>query len=127
VKIEIEIPDPPEGWVVDGFRQAEKGERRWAEVSWVECPYKTTGSYLVAVKATPLWEPSPELVAVLKPGWIARDPGRGWYWFKSVPFVNGTVWSGSGYRTLDAIKPHLLPPDTIPWDQCCLKIGDPQE
>ena len=125
VKVEIEIPDPPEGWVVDGFRQADAGEQRWAEVSWVECPYKTTGSYLVAVKAKPQWEPSPELVAVLQPGWIARDGNGFWYWYKGKPMCGTHMWLGdSGSRSLNAVRKELLAPTIIPWDQCCFKIGE---
>jgi hypothetical protein len=128
MKIEIEIPDPPEGWVVDGFRQAEKGERRWAEVSWVECPYKTTGSYLVAVKATPLWEPSPYLVALVVPGWVTRDKGGYCRHHRRKPRGNnGEAWCSDEMHSLMAIQYDLLPPTTIPWDQCCFKIGEPQE
>jgi hypothetical protein len=128
MKVEIEIPEPPEGWVFDGSRIIKYQERylfNGAWVLWESVP--SSFPVLVCVKAKPLWEPSQELLAVLRPGWIARDRGRGWYWFSSVPFVNGAVWSGSGYRTLDGIKQNLLPPDTIPWDKSCFKIGDPQE
>ena len=122
MKIEIEIPDPPEGWVYEGYRQGLPGELTLRGGVWMRCESQTVFEYPISVKEKPLWEPSPELVAVLRPGWIARDPGGGWYWFKSVPFVNGS----SVYRTLDAIKPHLLPPDSIPWDQSCFKIGEPE-
>ena len=127
VKIEIEIPDPPEGWVFDGFRQAEPGERRWAEVSWVECPYKTTGSYLVAVKAKPLWEPSLLLLRLLQPGWVTRDKGGYCRHHRRKPRANnGEAWCSDEMHSLMAIQYDLLPPTTIPWDQCCFKIGEPE-
>ena len=128
VKIEIEIPDPPEGFVIDGFRQAEPGERWWDAVAWSECLcIRTTGAYLVAVKAKPLWEPSPELVAVLQPGWIARDSNDFWYWYKGKPMCGTHMWLGDSSRSLNAVRKELLAPGNIPWNQCCFKIGEPQE
>jgi len=58
MKIEIEIPDPLEGWEFAGFRQAEPGERRWDGGGWVECTFRTVGHYLVCVKAKPRWRPA---------------------------------------------------------------------
>jgi hypothetical protein len=55
MKIEIDTPDPPEGWVVEGFRRANKGERWWDGGGWQDCEYSTSGHYLVAVKAKPKW------------------------------------------------------------------------
>jgi hypothetical protein len=124
MKVEIEIPDPPEGWVVGGFRRANKGERWWDGVRWHDCKYPTSGRYLVCVKAKPLWEPPPELVAVLRTGWIARDPG-GWYWYTSKPKKDSKMWLGQN-KPLHAIKQNLLP-DSIPWDKSLFKIGDPKE
>jgi len=128
VKIEIEIPDPPEGFVIDGFRQAEPGERWWDAVAWSECVcVRTTGAYLVAVKAKPLWEPSPKLVGVLKPGWIARDSNGFWYWYKGKPMCGTHMWLGDSSRSLNAVRKELLPPGNIPWNQCCFKIGEPKK
>jgi hypothetical protein len=58
MKVEIEIPEPPEGWVFDKFRQAEPGERRWDGGCWMECTFRTVGYYLVCVKAKPQWRPA---------------------------------------------------------------------
>ena len=70
MKVEIEIPDPPEGWVFDGYRKGFAGEMVLLDDGrWVECKNSgTVYKYPMAVKAKPLWEPSPELMAVLKPG-----------------------------------------------------------
>jgi hypothetical protein len=58
MKVEIVIPDLPEGWEFDGFRPAEKGERWWDGGYWLDCSRSTTGYYLVAVKAKPRWRPA---------------------------------------------------------------------
>jgi hypothetical protein len=127
VKIEIEIPDPPEGWVFDGFRQAKPGEYLLDGNCWTECTFYTVWHYLVAVKAKPLWEPSPELVAVLQPGWVAKDFNGEMYWYGRMPKRLTFSWDGTPMRTLNFLKRDLLPPTTIPWDQCCFKIGEPKE
>jgi hypothetical protein len=58
MKIEIEIPEPPEGWVFDKFRQAKPGECRWDGSCWVEGAFGTAGHYLVCVKSEPQWRPA---------------------------------------------------------------------
>jgi hypothetical protein len=128
VKIEIEIPDPPEGWVVDGYRKVVAGEMAlFDNRQWSKCQYSGTDySYLVAVKAKPIWEPSPELVAVLMPGWIARDKDQMWFWYSTKPTRREYNWNGRGAYVLRIIHSELLPPNQIPWDQCCFKIGDPE-
>jgi hypothetical protein len=129
VKIEIEIPDPPEGFVIDGFRQAEPGERWWDAVAWSECVrVRTTGAYLVAVKAKPPWEPSPELIAVLRPGWLTRNENTSLVLHSDKPLRKSRVWESEGnHHYLHCVRPELLPPTSIPWDQFCFKIGEPKE
>jgi hypothetical protein len=127
MKIEIDTPDPPEGWVVEGFRRANKGERWWDGGGWQDCEYSTSGHYLVAVKAKPLWEPSPELIAMLRPGWVTRDKGGYCRHHRRKPRGNnGEAWYSDEMHSLMAIQYDLLPPKTIPWDQCCFKIGEPE-
>jgi hypothetical protein len=128
MKIEIEIPDPPEGWVYEGYRQALPGELTLRGSVWMNCEAVTVFDYPVAVKAKPLWEPSPELVAVLQPGWLARSRGGCWMWYKNRPRKNTELWGWVGSsRWVCVIRPELLPPDSIPWEKCCFKIGDPKE
>jgi hypothetical protein len=128
VKVEIEIPDPPEGWVFDGFRKGVAGEMvllddgRWANCKNSGTAYK----YPVAVKAKPVWEPSLELVAVLRPGWIARDSNDFWYWYKGKPMCGTHMWLGDSSRSLNAVRKELLAPSNIPWNQCCFTIGEPE-
>lgn len=60
MKIEIEIPDPPEGWVYDGVRQAQVGElrlSRWPNKGWIvqAGTDSTTLTYPVAIKKPILW------------------------------------------------------------------------
>jgi hypothetical protein len=128
MKVEIEIPDPPEGWVVDGFRKGVAGEMALlVDGRWVEC--KNSGTlykYPIAVKAKTLCEPSPELVAVLEPGWIAKDFNGEIYWYGCIPKRLTFSWDGAPMRTLSLLKRELLPPTTIPWGQCCFKIGEPE-
>jgi hypothetical protein len=126
VKIEIEIPDPPEGWVYEGYRQGLPGELTLRGGVWMRCESQTVFEYPISVKEKPLWEPSPMLVSVLKTGWIARDSPGGWFWYPRKPTFNSRLWLGES-KSLNAIKKELLPPDSIPWDQSRFKIGDPKE
>ena len=127
MKVEIDIPDPPEGCVFDGYRCAYAGELRLFRGMWCTCEEDSHFEGLVAVRARPLWEPSPELVAVLNPGWIARDKDQMWFWYSTKPTRREYNWNGRGAYVLRIIHSELLPPNQIPWDQCCFKIGEPQE
>jgi len=127
VKIEIEIPDPPEGWVYEGYRQALPDELTLRGGVWMNCEAVTVFDYPVAVKSKPLWEPSPELLAVLRSGWIARDSNGFWYWYKRKPICGTHMWLGDSSRSLSAVRKELLAPANIAWDKCCFKIGDPKE
>jgi hypothetical protein len=130
VKVEIEIPDPPEGWVFDGIREALAGEIYWHDVykNWVgPCDVPTRSHFLVAVKAKPLWEPLPELIAIVRPGWVTRNKGGYCRHHIDEPKKNANWgWYSCEMNSLEAIRPDLLPPETIPWDQCCFKIGEPE-
>ena len=131
MKIEIEVPDPPEGWVFDGIRRAVAGEMALLDDGdgrWSKCEYGgTVYMYPIAVKAKPLWEPSPELVAVFDPGWIARDHDGRWYWYGEKPTRLQHDWEGLAMHSMSKVRRNVLPPDSIPWDQSCFKIGDPKE
>ena len=128
VKVEIEIPDPPEGWVFDGYRQGLPGELTLRGSVWMRCEVVTVLEYPMAVKAKPLWEPSPELVAVLRQGWVTRNKGGYCRHHIDEPKRNSNWgWYSVEMNSLEAIRHDLLPPKTIPWDQCCFKIGEPKE
>ena len=128
VKIEIEIPDPPEGWVFDGARIIKNGERylfNGAWLLWESVP--SSFPVLVCVEAKPLWEPSQYLVALVVPGWVTRDKGGYCRHHRRKPRGNnGEAWCSDEMHSLMAIQYDLLPPTTIPWDQCCFKIGEPE-
>jgi hypothetical protein len=125
MKVEIEIPDPPEGWVYDCNRVAMPNEKWWNGSAWVCLTGgSTVYAYPVAIKAKPLWTPSPELVAVLKPGWITMEDGGALVWHQLKPDAKKFGWySGGSVDTVFSIKRDLLPPKTIPWDKCCFRIG----
>ena len=130
MKVEIEIPDPPEGWVFDGIRKARDGEMAlFHGGQWSKCLHSETHySYLVAVKAKPLWEPPPELAAMLLDGWITRDRSTRVVLHSEKPFRESSAWDSKGSQFyLHCVRPELLPPVTIPWKQSCFKIGDPKE
>jgi hypothetical protein len=126
MKVEIEIPDPPEGFVIDGFRAAVSSAEKWHNgTAW--CAGPSVYNYPVAVKAKPLWEPSLELVGVLRQGWVTRNKGGYWRHHIDEPKKNANWgWYSVEMNSLEAIRPGLLPPKTIPWDQCCFKIGEPE-
>jgi hypothetical protein len=123
MKVEIEIPDPPEGWVYDGLRETKECDLVWTGSEW-KTPPALCYMYHVAVKANPLWTPSPELVAVLKPGWIARDPSGYCWWHEQKPLLKSSQWKSCGcISETNGFKEVYLPPLTIPWDKCCFRIG----
>jgi hypothetical protein len=128
VKIEIEIPDPPEGWVFDGARIIKNGERylfNGAWVLWESVP--SSFPVLVCVKAKPLWEPPFLLLRLLQPGWVTRNKGGYYRHHIDAPKKNSNWgWYSYEMNSLEAIRPDLLPPKTIPWDKCCFKIGEPE-
>jgi hypothetical protein len=129
MKVEIEIPDPPEGWVFDGFRKGVAGEMVLLDDGrWVECKNSgTVYKYLMAVKAKPLWEPSPELVAVLRPGWLTQDETTRLTLHSKEPRRATRSWVSDGRQcVLWCVRGELLPPTKLPWDQSCFKIGEPE-
>jgi hypothetical protein len=127
MKVEIEIPDPPEGWVFDGYRQGLPGELTLRGCVWMRCEVVTVLEYPMAVKAKPLWEPSPELVAMLLDGWITRDRSTRVVLHSEKPFRESAAWDSKGSQLyLHCVRPEMLPPVTIPWKQSCFKIGDPE-
>lgn len=88
----------------------------------------TSASNLVEV---PIWEPSPELVAVLRPGWIACDTSsHQWWWYTKKPRrIAGGDWACGGdevYR-LELISETLLPPINEQTTSVAFKIGNPKE
>jgi hypothetical protein len=126
MKIELKIPDPPEGWVFDGVRDGRVGERFYNGVAWylIDNEFDSGVWGPIAVKSPPPWEPSPELVAVLNPGWIALDHDGDWYWFDRRPVIGKYVnhWLGNGECCLlTSIKSHLLPKN-IPWKESLREI-----
>ena len=128
VKIEIEIPDPPEGWEFAGARIIKNGERylfNGAWVLWESVP--SSFPVLVCVKSKPLWEPPFSLLRMLRPGWVTRDRNGFCSWHKSKPTLNGLFgWCSNSMQSLMALESNHLPPEEIPWDQCCFKIGEPE-
>jgi hypothetical protein len=127
MKVEIEIPDPPEGWVYEGYRQGLPGELTLRGGVWMRCEVVTGFVYHIAVKAKPLWEPSLLLLRLLQPGWVTRDKGGYCRHHRRKPRGNnGEAWCSDEMHSLMAIQYDLLPPTRIPWDQCCFKIGEPE-
>jgi hypothetical protein len=124
MKVEIEIPAPPEGLVYDGYRKALQNEYWFDCGFWNMCESYTEYMYPVAVKANPLWTPSPELVAVVSSGWIAMDSSGTWFWYSDKPVLTQHTWEGASMNSMAWIRPSVLPlPNTIPWDKCCFRIG----
>ena len=131
MKVEIEIPDPPEGWVVDGYREVVAGEMAlFDDGIWYNCEHSgTVYKYLIAVKAKPLWEPSPAMIASLIPGWLTRDKNECLTLHVKRPRpIGDRLWASEGkVFVVHCIRPELLPPADIPWEKCCFKIGEPDE
>jgi hypothetical protein len=128
IKIQIEIPAPPEGWGEVEYRKGLPGDYRLDCGIWFLCDCATDAPYPVARKLTPLWTPPLELVEVLKPGWLTRDCFHVCALHGVKPQPKGFNWTSNGPEwRLNAVNPDLLPPLTIPWEKCCFKIGEPKE
>ena len=57
IKVEIEIPKPPDGWVFDGFRKVKAGEMAFCYEDWIDCVIEEGEQYPVAIKAKQYREP----------------------------------------------------------------------
>lgn len=128
IKVEIEIPAPPEGWGQVEYRNALPGDYWFDCGSWSMSQMGTLAKYPVARKLAPLWTPSPEF-SVLRPGWIAMNWNEYWFWFNKKPILFTSSWQRYGNSesvNLRAFNPSLFP-QNIPWQQCCFKIGEPDE
>jgi hypothetical protein len=127
IKIEIEIPAPPEGWGEVEWRNAMPGDYWFDCGIWSMSKMGTLSKYPVARKLTPLWTPPPEF-SVLRPGWIAMNWNKYWFWFDKKPLLGTSSWEAnrSDSVNLRAFELSLFP-QHIPWDKSCFKIGEPDE
>lgn len=95
MKVEIEIPEPPEGWVFDGYRCASTGEKIFDGRKWEEnCRASgvTARRYPVAVKAKPKWRPA--ILDHLAPGqWLSIDSSEVVNLTKTKPAFTVCVWN----------------------------------
>lgn len=131
IEVTIKIPAPPEGWGYDGYRKVKPNERYWCINRWaVREPVETETFYCypVAVKVPPPWEPPQALVDVLRPGWIAMEGRKCWYWFPCKPEYkdDSNMWQSGGMVMSLGVVGHLLPTN-IPAKDTLRKIGDPQQ
>jgi hypothetical protein len=82
----------------------------------------------------PIWEPLPELVAVLRPGWIACDSSdHKWWWYSTEPTrLTKGDWScessaiGVEVYVLALIHETMLPPINEQTMSQAFKIGNPE-
>lgn len=131
IKFEIEITSPPEGWGEIEYRKVlheEDTAMLWDGQKWQECHGQTGYSYPVARKLPPPWTPPPEF-SVLRPGWIAMNWNKYWFWFDKKPLLGTSSWEctdSSDKVSLRAFKISLFP-QHIHWNKSCFKIGEPDE
>ena len=112
------------------------GEVRFGSNQTIACRWTAEGvcqTLLANLVEVPIWEPSPELVAALRPGWIACDPDEGWWWYSKVPSrVSDGDWDfdpplldGEIYK-LALINETMLPPINEQTMSQAFKIGNPE-
>ena len=114
MKVELELPDLPEGHEYTGeFRKVELDEMyldSQAHIPKVQVwPEKSASYWYYAIirKIPPPWQP-PE--GVFKPGWIAIDEGGGVYWFEYKPkwHERANQWViGKPYSDVGTLNNHL--------------------
>lgn len=133
IKIEIEIPAPPEGWGHVEYRKVLHEEDTvmfWDGQEWQKCHVQTGYAYPVARKLTPLWTPPPQWHTLFGDCWLTRDKHGNVRLHQTKPelFCEHGIWEASGSEFyLLPFRTEMLPPRTIPWDKCCFKIGEPKE
>ena len=86
MKVEINLPDPPEGYEYTGeFRCVEPGDMYltcWDEyVKW-DLEYTSAVKFITLKPVTPPWQPP---TGILRPGWVARDTSGEVWWSRSKP------------------------------------------
>lgn len=76
----------------------------------------------------PIWEPSEELVAVLRPGWIVYT-GDAWWWHDTEPgLLDSGRWDFFGKtHSLAAVDKGVLPPINSVTRRNAFKIGNPKQ
>jgi hypothetical protein len=78
-RVTIDIPVPPEGWQVDGYRVPVVGEMRFMHGEWRHVKDSCNFRWPVAVRLVPPWTPP----AWLAPGWVTVDDDGKPYWSES--------------------------------------------
>lgn len=131
IKIQIEIPAPPEGWGEVEFRhitREDEDSRFWTGREWVT-PSRQGYKYPVARKLEPLWTPPPQWHALFGDCWFTRDLDGEIKLSKERPVQEKGYWSASDFiRFLPRnLSSEMMPPNDIPWHKCCFKIGEPKE
>ena len=132
IKIEIEIPAPPEGWGEVEYRRIEQTENVlfWDSRHWMLCPGRTDWAYPVARKLAPQWTPPPEWHAMFGDSWVSRDKFGNVRVHRAKPsiFHEHGVWESDEEEFyMLPFRIELMPPNSIPWEKCCFKIGEPKE
>jgi hypothetical protein len=85
MKLEIEIPDPPAGCDPAAVQWGVPPKCAWKLVAhmgqpiWRHHEFQTHGETAWVVPYTP------ELLGLLKPGWVTHDNHAGWQWFADKP------------------------------------------
>jgi hypothetical protein len=129
--VQMEIPNPPDGWVFIGVRSiGNDGELYWDGWKWRESCITIRGKFPVAVMTDSEKErrkqftPSKELEQVLESGWICRDRFGVWWWYRQKPEVSKTKWMAEGDRMrLVGFRCGQLPTSYSDWHQSLVQIG----
>jgi len=123
MKVEIEVPPPPKGHVVDGYRTARIYEHILCNGVWSVSTWDTVGDYLVAVKEVPIWEP-PKAWGELFRGWLTRENGELWIHEDEPVFEDGEWMSEGEVFEIGLIQPNMQIPLSIPDEKCCFKLRE---
>ena len=131
IKIEIEIPAPPEGWGEVEYREVNVGDYFWDGTYWILASVRGSAVlHLTARKLPPIWTPPPEWRAMFGDCWLTRDRFGNLRLHETKPelFCEHGIWEANGSEFyLLPFRPELMPPNDIPWQKCCFKIGAPLE
>ena len=127
MNVEIEIPEPPEGWVFDGYRCASTGEKIFDGRKWEEnCRASgvTARRYPVAVKAKPKWRPA--ILDHLAPfHWLAIDTdGSTYISCGGKPIYRNMPGIGAGWQFPDGcMRIGLSEPIQLRGPEACWPTG----
>ena len=92
MKLEIEIPDPPDGCDPAAVQWGRPPEGAWMLCGDMGVMVWRRRSAQVRAETAWVMPYTPELLGLLKPGWVTHDNHAGWQWWRDKPAWSSNLW-----------------------------------